>query len=100
MNLNYELSDNVWWRPTYFSYDNKEFLKLIRLYRDSAQEFYKQENAKLINDFEYEYKIIYLRDCLVGEKNIAKCSTQYIEKILVGASLVKVTDVAGDVEKE
>ena len=94
MNLNYELSDNVWWRPTYFSYDNKEFLKLIRLYR---QEFYKQENAKLINDFEYECKIIYLRDCLVGEKNIAKCSTQYIEKILVGASLV---DVAEDVEKE
>ena len=104
MNLNYELSDKVWWRPTFFSYNNKEFLKLIRLYRESAQEFvYKPENTELIKDYERECKIMYLRDCLVGEKNINECSTQYIEKILVDASLIskEVTDSAGETaEKE
>lgn len=104
MNLNYELSDKVWWRPAFFSYNNKEFLKLIRLYRDSAQEFFdKKENAELIKDYERECKIMYLRDCLIGEKNINECSTQYIEKILVDTSLISKegTDAAGETtEKE
>lgn len=95
MNLNYELSDNVWWRPTYFSFTNREFLEGIKNHVSMAREFIEKKDIKntaLINDFEREYRLIYLKECLVGERNISDCTTQYIEKILEDASLISKID--------
>ncbi len=87
MNLNFELSDLVWWRPSYFSYTNREFVNLIEKYNDKIRT-YLMSNS---DTFEYEFRLVYLKDCLLGERNIRMHSTSDIEEILQAASLLPVS---------
>jgi fido (protein-threonine AMPylation protein) len=84
MNLNFEFSNDVWWRPSYYSYTNDELLDLINEYITKINIFIANpENKSEIYDFEDAYVSSYLRECLVGEGNISSEWTEhYIEQIV------------------
>lgn len=95
MNLNYEFSDCVWWRQPFYSYSNQDLIKQINKYIRASKEFFADtSNTSLIDDFDKEYRIVYLKDCLIGEGNIpSSCSTNYIENVLEGTASIDTNDI-------
>lgn len=75
----------MWWRPPYFSYTNREFVNLIGDYNEKIRTYLMSN----IDTFEYEFRLVYLNDCLLGERNIrTRSTTNDIEEILQDASLL------------
>lgn len=93
MNLNFELVEKVWWRPEYYSFTNKELIKNIMNYIKKGKKFVNEIsliNNVLISEFDYYYRIIYLRECLIGERNIsADLSFEYIESVVQNSTEIK-----------
>lgn len=72
LHVNVEFEDNVWWRPSYYPFDNRELLKnvekctsIIKQIRD-GQDFEKDSN-----DFSNYFRCNYVFECLNQERNIS-----------------------------
>lgn len=77
MNINFNFSDKVWWRPSYYPYTNTELLMLIDNNR--------QKLVNLSSSILAEQRLYFLRNCLIEEHNVPKeqCSIEHIESILI-----------------
>lgn len=80
--LNFDLSNNVWWRSVFISNnsviksDIEKRIKLINKFRSS------ECNNDIIHGFTDLYINLYLKDCLVGENNITNDSLSNIDAII------------------
>lgn len=83
MNLNFEFSDDVWWRPTFANYTNQQLLKLINQHiQDMAVFKANKANLDFIYGFQDLYSLVYLQECLIGENKIRPGQLDYIETVL------------------
>lgn len=68
----------------------KHIKKYIRISKEFAND---HNNYCLIKEFDKEYRVVYLKECLIGESNISSsCSSEYIENVLKDKALIDVND--------
>lgn len=82
MNLHYEIPDDVWWRPNSYSYTNKNLAQLVQKHLRTAIKYITGDDCDhfLMDDFESDYRLCYVRDCLVGEGHIQPCPIEFVER--------------------